>query len=132
MVTWRTAEIRTAEDVLAKSVADAEAAMREAAKLRYPAREPSAEDIRRVMAFAKSQDASPAMQALQRRVARGDLSWRQVLSGEAADDRGVKAALEADRAVLSTLCQGEAPRPAPVRPQRPDDDDPISFTEDAW
>ncbi|TQM82380.1 hypothetical protein FHX81_4784 [Saccharothrix saharensis] len=132
MSAWRTAEVLTAEDVLARSVADADRAMREAAKLRYPQREPSAEDVRRVMQYAKSNAASPELRALQRRIAGGYLSWRQVLMGEAADDRGVKAALEADREALAALCRGEEPRVEPPKPKPRDDDEPISFTEDAW
>ncbi|WP_033436631.1 hypothetical protein [Saccharothrix sp. NRRL B-16314] len=132
MSAWRTAEVLTAEDVLARSVADAEKAMREAAKLRHPQREPSAEDVRRVMQFAKSNEASPELQALQRRIAGGYLSWRQVLMGEASADRGVKAALEADRDKLAALCRGEERRVAPPKPKPRDDDEPMSFTEDAW
>ncbi|MBB5806314.1 hypothetical protein F4560_006082 [Saccharothrix ecbatanensis] len=132
MSAWRTAEVLTAEDVLARSVADAEKAMREAAKLRYPQREPSAEDVRRVMQFAKSNEASPELQALQRRIAGGYLSWRQVLMGEAAEDRGVKAALEADRVTLAALCRGEERRVEPPKPKPRDDEEPMSFTEDAW
>ncbi|GAA3460952.1 hypothetical protein GCM10018963_29650 [Saccharothrix longispora] len=122
----------TAEDVLTRSVADADRAIREAAKLRYPQREPSADDVRRVMQYAKSNEASPELRALQRRIAGGYLSWRQVLLGEAADDRGVKAALEADRAALSALCRGEEPRVVAPEPAPRDDDEPLSFTEDAW
>ncbi|MGM1064343.1 hypothetical protein [Saccharothrix sp. Mg75] len=132
MSAWRTADVLTAEDVLTRSVADAEKAMREAAKLRYPQREPSAEDVRRVMRYAKSNEASPELRALQRRIAGGYLSWRQVLLGEAADDRGVKAALEADRVALAALCRGEEPRVAAPKPPPRDDDEPLSFTEDAW
>ncbi len=133
MSAWRTAEVLTAEDVLARSVADADKAMREAAELRYPRREPSAEDVRRVMRYAKSNAASPELRALQRRIAGGYLSWRQVLMGEAGDDRGVKAALEADREALSALCRGEEPRvEPPPEPAPRDDDEPITFTEDAW
>ncbi len=129
---WRTAEVLTAEDVLARSVADADRAMREAAELRHPRREPSAEDVRRVMQYAKSNEASPELQALQRRIAGGHLSWRQVLMGEAAGDRGVRAALEADRAALAALCRGEEPRVERPKPKPQDDDEPMSFTEDAW
>ncbi|MEV1114049.1 hypothetical protein AB0I91_03205 [Actinosynnema sp. NPDC049800] len=132
MSAWRTAEVLTAEDVLARSVADADKAMREAAKLRYPQREPSADDVRRVMQYAKSNAATPELQALQRRIAGGYLSWRQVLMGEAADDRGVKAALEADRDALAALCRGEEPRVEPPKPAPRDDDEPMTFTEDAW
>ncbi|MFI9007111.1 hypothetical protein ACIGNX_07775 [Actinosynnema sp. NPDC053489] len=132
MTAWRTAEVLTAEDVLARSVADADKAMREAAKLRYPAREPSADDVRRVMRYAKSNEASPELRALQRRIAGGYLSWRQVLMGEAADDRGVRAALEADREALAALCRGEEPRAEPPKPTPRDEDEPITFTEDAW
>ncbi|KOX33877.1 hypothetical protein ADK67_05815 [Saccharothrix sp. NRRL B-16348] len=117
---------------MARSVADADKAMREAAKLRYPQREPSADDVRRVMQYAKSNAASPELQALQRRIAGGYLSWRQVLMGEAADDRGVKAALEADREALAALCRGEEPRVDPPKPKPRDDDEPMTFTEDAW
>ncbi|MFC6089326.1 hypothetical protein [Saccharothrix lopnurensis] len=130
---WRTAEVLTAEDVLARSVADADRAVREAAALRRPRREPSAEDVRRVMRYAKSNAASPELQALQRRIAGGHLSWRQVLMGEAAGDRGVRAALEADRDALAALCRGEEPRvEPPPKPEPGDDDEPMSFTEDAW
>ncbi|GAA1334390.1 hypothetical protein [Saccharothrix algeriensis] len=129
---WRTAEVLTAEDVLAKSVAAADKAMRDAAELRRPTREPSAEDVRRVMLFAKSAEASPELQALQRRIAAGHLSWRQVLLGEAAGDRGVRAALEKDRERLAALCRGEERRVEPPRPQRQDDEEPMTFTEDAW
>ncbi|MDQ2582668.1 MULTISPECIES: hypothetical protein [Saccharothrix] len=132
MGAWRTADVLTAEDVLTRSVADADRAIREAAKLRYPQREPSADDVRRVMQYAKSNEASPELRALQRRIAGGYLSWRQVLLGEAADDRGVKAALEADRAALSALCRGEEPRVVAPEPAPRDDDEPLSFTEDAW
>lgn len=132
MIAWRTAEVLTAEDVLSRSVADADKAMREAAALRRPQREPSADDVRRVMQFAKSNAASPELQALQRRIAGGYLSWRQVLMGEAGDDRGVKAALEADREALTALCRGEEPRVEPPKPEPADDDEPMSFTEDAW
>ncbi|QFZ23567.1 hypothetical protein [Saccharothrix syringae] len=132
MGAWRTAEVLTAEDVLARSVADADRAVREAAKLRYPRREPSAEDVRRVMQYAKSNAASPELRALQRRIAGGYLSWRQVLLGEAADDRGVRAALEADRDALAALCRGEEPRVEPPKPAPRDDEEPMSFTEDAW
>lgn len=130
MNAWRTAEVLTAEEVLARSIAEAGRAVAQAA--RRLVREPSAEDIRRVMAFAKSNEASPPLQALQRRIARGDLSWRQVLMGEAADDRGVRAALEADRNRLAALCRGEEPRVERPKPRRADDDEPVSFTEDAW
>ncbi len=130
---WRTAEVLTAEDVLAKSVAAADKAMRDAAKLRQPAREPSAEDVRRVMQFAKSNEASPELQALQRRISAGYLSWRQVLLGEASGDRGVRAAFEKDRDRLAALCRGEEPpRAEPPKPKRNEDDEPTSFTEDAW
>ncbi|WP_158845143.1 hypothetical protein [Saccharothrix deserti] len=132
MSAWRTAEVLTAEEVLARSVADADKAMREAAKLRYPQREPSAEDVRRVMQFAKSNEASPELRALQRRIAGGYLSWRQVLMGEAADDRGVKAALEADREALAALCRGEERPVETPKPKPRDDDEPMTFTEDAW
>ncbi|GGP57230.1 hypothetical protein [Saccharothrix coeruleofusca] len=131
MSAWRTAEVLTAEEVLARAAADAERSVREAA--RRLVREPSAEDVRRVMAFAKSNEASPALQALQRRIARGELSWRQVLMGEAAGDQGVRAALEADRDRLAALCRGEQPEPARrPEPRRADDEEPMSFTEDAW
>ncbi|MBY8851623.1 hypothetical protein K7G98_26225 [Saccharothrix sp. MB29] len=132
MGAWRTADVLTAEDVLTRSVADADRAIREAAKLRYPQREPSADDVRRVMRYAKSNEASPELRGLLRRFAGGYVSWRQVLLGEAADDRGVKAALEADRAALSALCRGEEPRVVAPEPAPRDDDEPLSFTEDAW
>jgi hypothetical protein len=121
-----------AEDVLARSIAEAEKSMRQAEKLRAAGREPSAEDIRRVIAFAKSPAASMALQALQRRIAGGHLSWRQVLGGEAGHDPGVRAALDADRENIAALCLGEAPPPPPVRRRDDDDDEQVAITEDAW
>ncbi|WNV91016.1 hypothetical protein [Umezawaea sp. Da 62-37] len=133
MSSWRTAEVLAAEDVLARSIADAEKSMRAAEKLRGGGREPSADDIRRIIAFARSPAASMALQALQRRIAGGHLSWRQVLGGEAGSDPGVRAALDADRENLAALCRGEAPAPPkPVRRRDDDEDNQIAITEDAW
>ncbi|PWK90172.1 hypothetical protein C8D88_101184 [Lentzea atacamensis] len=133
MTAWRTPDIHAAEDFLTSAVAEADRAMR-SAQQNLKGREPSAEDVRRVMQFAKSSDASPAMRQLADRIARGaGLSWRQVLTGEASHDPLVRQALEADRATLNELIRGEtAPPPPPRRPARTDDDEPTLFTEDAW
>ena len=133
MTAWRTPDILAAEDFLTKSVAETDRAM-QSAQQSLKAREPSTEDVRRVMQFAKSSDASPAMRQLADRIARGaGLSWRQVLTGEAGHDPLVRQALEADRAKLDELIKGEtAPPSPPRRPARRDDDEPTQFTEDAW
>ncbi|MFD9699307.1 hypothetical protein [Lentzea sp. NPDC059081] len=133
MTAWRTPDVLAAEDFLTGAVADVDRAMR-SAQQGLRGKEPSTEDIRRVMQFAKSSDASPAMRQLADRIARGaGLSWRQVLTGEASHDPLVRAALEADRARLDELIKGEtAPPPPPRRPARTDDDEPMQFTEDAW
>lgn len=86
MTAWRTSDILAAEDFLTSTVADAERAMR-TAQQGLKGKEPSTEDIRRVMQFARSGEASPAMRQLADRIARGaGLSWRQVLTGEAGHD----------------------------------------------
>ncbi|MFI6098821.1 hypothetical protein ACIA8G_24970 [Lentzea sp. NPDC051213] len=133
MTAWRTPDILAAEDFLTSTVAEVDRAMR-SAQQGLKGKEPSTEDIRRVMQFAKSSEASPAMRQLADRIARGaGLSWRQVLTGEAGHDPLVRQALEADRARLDELIQGEAPPPpAPRKPARRDDDEPPQFTEDAW
>ncbi|WP_439661989.1 hypothetical protein ACSHWB_11255 [Lentzea sp. HUAS TT2] len=133
MTAWRTPDISAAEDFLSNAVAQANRAM-QAAQQNLRGKEPSTEDIRRVMQFAKSSDASPAMRQLADRIARGaGLSWRQVLTGEAGHDPLVRQALDADRARLDELIKGEtAPPPPPRRPVRTDDDEPTQFTEDAW
>ncbi|SEP84365.1 hypothetical protein SAMN05216188_101661 [Lentzea xinjiangensis] len=133
MTAWRTPDVLAAEDFLTGAVAEVDRAMR-SARQELRGKEPSTEDIRRVMQFAKSGDASPAMRRLADRIARGaGLSWRQVLTGEASHDPLVRQALEADRARLEELIQGEtAPPPPPRRPARTDDDEPLTFTEDAW
>jgi len=132
MTAWRTADVLAAEGALASAVAEAERAMR-SAQQSLKGKEPSTEDIRRVMQFAKSSDASPAMRQLADRIARGaGLSWRQVLTGEAGHDPLVRQALEADRARLDELIKGETAPPPPRRPVRRDDDEPTQFTEDAW
>lgn len=133
MTAWRTPDILAAEDFLTNAVAETDRAMR-SAQQGLKAREPSTEDVRRVMQFAKSSEASPAMRQLADRIARGaGLSWRQVLTGEASHDPLVRQALEADRARLDELIKGEAaPPPPPRRPARTEDDEPTQFTEDAW
>lgn len=133
MTAWRTSDVLAAEDFLTRTVAEADRAMR-TAQQGLKGREPSTEDVRRVMQFAKSSDASPAMRQLADRIARGaGLSWRQVLTGEAGHDPLVRQALEADRAKLDELIKGEtAPPSPPRRPARRDDDEPTQFTEDAW
>jgi hypothetical protein len=133
MTAWRTPDVLAAEDFLTGAVADVDRAMR-SAQQGLKSKEPSTEDIRRVMQFAKSSDASPAMRQLADRIARGaGLSWRQVLTGEASHDPLVRQALENDRAKLDELIQGEAaPPPPPRRPARSEDDEPTQFTEDAW
>lgn len=133
MTAWRTPDILAAEGFLTSAVADVDRAMR-AAQQSLKTKEPSTEDVRRVMQFAKSSEASPAMRQLADRIARGvGLSWRQVLTGEASHDPLVRQALEADRAKLNELIKGEtAPPPAPRRPVRRDEDEPTQFTEDAW
>lgn len=133
MTAWRTSEILAAENFLTQAVAETDRSMRAAAQS-LRGKEPSTEDVRRVMQFAKSSEASPAMRQLADRIARGaGLSWRQVLTGEAGHDPLVRQALEADRARLDELIKGEtAPPPAPRRPVRTDDDEPTQFTEDAW
>ncbi|GLY53838.1 hypothetical protein [Lentzea sp. NBRC 102530] len=132
MTAWRTPDIQAAEDFLTGAVAEADRAMR-AAQQNLRGKEPSTEDIRRVMQFAKSSDASPAMRQLADRIARGaGLSWRQVLTGEASHDPLVRQALEADRARLDELIVGESAPPPRPKPRPHDDDEPIQFTEDAW
>jgi hypothetical protein len=133
MTAWRTPDILAAEDFLTSAVAEADRAMR-SAQQQLKGKEPSTEDVRRVMQFARSSDASPAMRQLADRIARGaGLSWRQVLTGEASHDPLVRQALDADRARLDELIKGEtAPPPPPRRPVRQDDEPPTQFTEDAW
>ncbi|HUQ58052.1 hypothetical protein [Lentzea sp.] len=133
MTAWRTPDVLAAEDFLTGTVADVDRAMR-SAQQNLRGKEPSTEDIRRVMQFAKSSEASPALRRLADRIARGaGLSWRQVLTGEASHDPLVRQALDADRARLDELIKGEtAPPPPPRRPARTDDDEPMQFTEDAW
>ncbi|MGW6449590.1 hypothetical protein [Lentzea sp. NPDC055074] len=133
MTAWRTPDVLAAEDFLSNAVAESDRAMK-TAQQNLRGKEPSTEDIRRVMQFAKSSDASPAMRQLADRIARGaGLSWRQVLTGEAAYDPLVRQALDADRAHLDELIKGEtAPPPAPRKPVVTDDDEPLQFTEDAW
>ncbi|MET8759368.1 hypothetical protein [Lentzea sp. NPDC004782] len=133
MTVWRTPDVLAAEDFLTSAVAESDRAMR-SAQQGLKGKEPSTEDVRRVMQFARSGDASPAMRQLADRIARGaGLSWRQVLTGEASHDPLVRQALDADRARLDELIKGEtAPPPPPRRPVRRDDEPPTQFTEDAW
>ncbi|WP_285745999.1 hypothetical protein [Lentzea sp. NBRC 105346] len=130
-MTWRTADVLAAENGLTAAVAETEQAMR-AAAANLRGREPSTEDIRRVMQFAKTTEASPALRALQDRIARGGLSWRQVLTGEASHDPMVRQALDENRARLAELIKGEEIKPPAPRRRPRDEDEPQTYTEDAW
>ncbi|MGW5055429.1 hypothetical protein [Actinokineospora sp. NPDC004072] len=52
-------------------------------------------DIELIATRARSAAASPALRALQRRIDRGDLSWRDITHGRTARDQGVWHAVDA-------------------------------------
>ncbi|MCP2165953.1 hypothetical protein [Goodfellowiella coeruleoviolacea] len=106
---WKSAEVLAAEAALGRAVRATEQDMRAAEQLSRPTAEPSTEDIRRVSRWARSPEASAETRALAARVARGELSWRDVLTGRAGADAGVRAAMARDRARFGEVCRGGPP-----------------------
>jgi hypothetical protein len=95
--TWRTAAVERAEARLAEVEVQASAAIAKARSLRIPQTPPlSEDDLRRIEEAARSRDASRELRELQRRIDRGEFTWRDVADGRQMHDPGVRAALGAN------------------------------------
>ncbi|GAA1338322.1 hypothetical protein [Saccharothrix algeriensis] len=124
-----------------RRLSEAERTSREATGVQLRSRGLSEADYAEISRFARSAAAPRELRDLARRVDSGELSWRDVASGERAGDEGVQRAVQAGvpelRRAYAALREGDdpedvaaagAPRPA----RRDDDDEPGQFTEDAW
>lgn len=102
---WKTPEVREAEAGLAVAVERAREAVAKAQQVsaRLKPTRLSDEDLRQIDQAARARGASPELKALVERVDRGELSWRQIVDGEAMHDPGVRAAFEANAARLAQV-----------------------------
>lgn len=94
----------------------------------------SQEDIQQIEEHARSKDAPKELRELQKRVDRGDLSWRDIGEGRFLDDPGVRAALsgsvEGMRQAYTMIEEGQdiddivdlGGPPAPVSPSDSEED----------
>jgi hypothetical protein len=148
---WKTPELRDAEANLRAAVDHGRetivATRRFKAGLR-PAGRLSDEDVAAIERAAGASDAPPELRALAERVARGDLTWRAIVDGEALDDPDVKAAMAvnlermgqvyekfAEGHTLEDVLESESPRPRPRRDDWGDDGEgagPTVLKHDAW
>lgn len=101
-------------------------------------------DIAEIEKFARSKDAPNALKDLQRKVDSGQLSWRDISSGQAVNDPDVQRAMQTSMPSLkrayTAIKEGQnlddivAAGQQRARPSRGDydDDAPSDFTEDAF
>lgn len=93
---WKTPQLRAAEADLRAAVEHGRQALARARQFRAQIRPSrvSDEDIRQLDQAAHAPDAPRELRELAERIDRGELSWRQIVDGEAIDDPGVRAAFE--------------------------------------
>ena len=121
-------------------LADVERTARAASRVRMRSPGLGDADLAAISRFANSPGAPRELKDLARRVDAGELSWRDVASGRAADDEGVQRALRTGvpdlQRAYTAIREGEDPEDV-VEAGRPrvvgdDEDGPSRFTEDAW
>jgi hypothetical protein len=101
---WRTAAVEQAQARLTEVAVQADEAIARARSLRISPTPPlSEDDIRRIEQSARSQNASREMRELQRRIDRGEFTWRDVVDGRQMHDPGVRAALGASLAEMARV-----------------------------
>jgi hypothetical protein len=101
---WRTAAVEQAQARLTEVAAQADEAIARARSLRISPTPPlSEDDIHRIQQAARSQNASREMRELQRRIDRGEFTWRDVVDGRQMHDPGVRAALGASLAEMARV-----------------------------
>ncbi|WP_052427797.1 hypothetical protein [Actinopolyspora erythraea] len=135
---WKTQRIREAEAALDEAVAEAERVAARADEMNdeLPAAELSEEQTERIEQLVRRGEAPQEIAELQRRIDEGELSWREVTSGRAVSDEGVRRAFEAGvpamRRVREMLDEGhetgEIIANDPNRaPEQDDEEPPDSF-----
>jgi hypothetical protein len=102
---WKTRELREAEAGLAAAVVRGREAVVRAQRLsaRVPQTRIGDEDLQQIDRAARARGAAPELRALAERVERGELTWRQIVDGDAMDDPGVRAAMRANLARLGQV-----------------------------
>ncbi|MGQ0839255.1 hypothetical protein [Actinokineospora sp.] len=144
--TWKSVQLREAEAQLDLAVVSLDATLAEIGQ-KYEQQEEQEtgltdEDIRLISEHARSAEAPKELRDLQTRIDQGDLTWRDVTSGRAAGDPGVRQALEAGLPQLqqayTMLDEGHSVDDVidagTHRPPRRDDEDGdgIVLRNDAW
>jgi len=95
---WKTPQLRAAEADLRAAVERGQQALTRAQQVKAQIR-PSRvtdDDIRQLDRAAHANDAPRELRALAERVDRAELTWRQIVDGEAMHDAGVRAAFSVD------------------------------------
>lgn len=113
---------------------------REASKVQLRSSGLSQADLAEINRAAHGPNAPRELRELARRVDSGEMSWQDIASGRAVNDPGVQAALATGvpdlQRAYTQLQEGNDPEDVVEsgRPRRGggDDDEPSSFTEDAW
>ncbi|MGH3859014.1 hypothetical protein [Actinokineospora sp.] len=141
---WKSVRLREAEASLdvALTTLDAKLAGVEKQFADKPQDGLTDEDIKAISEHARGADAPKALRDLQARIDAGELTWRDITSGRAAGEPGVREALESGlprlRQVYTLLEEGhsvdEVVEAGRSRSGRSDDgeDGGIVLREDAW
>jgi hypothetical protein len=142
---WKNVQLREAEAQLEASIASLDATLA-TVEQHFEQREETNltdDDIRAISEHARSADASPALRELQAKIDAGDLTWRDITSGRAAGEEGVREALESGvpgmKQAYTLLEEGhsvdeviEAGKPARGRRDDDDGEESIVLRDDAW
>ncbi|SDH67671.1 hypothetical protein SAMN05192558_113210 [Actinokineospora alba] len=141
---WKSVRLREAEASLDVALATLDATLASVEKqfADKPQDGLSDEDIKAISEHARGADAPQALRDLQARIDAGELTWRDITSGRAAGEPGVREALESGlpqlRQAYALLEEGhsvdEVIEAGRSRSGRSDDDgdEGIVLREDAW
>lgn len=93
---WKSVRLREAEASLDVALASLDATLASVEKqfADKPQDGLTDEDIEAISKHARGADAPPALRELQARIDAGDLTWRDITSGRAAGEPGVREALQ--------------------------------------
>ncbi|GLZ33225.1 hypothetical protein Lesp02_54130 [Lentzea sp. NBRC 105346] len=114
----------------------------QASQVRTRSKGLSEQDIAEIERFARTPGAPKELKDIQRRVESGEMSWQDISAGRVVNDEGVQKALATGlpdlQRAYSAIQEGqdvedviESGRPRAVR-RDDDDDEPTTFTKDAW
>lgn len=95
---WKTPQLRAAEADLRAAVERGQQALARAQQVKAQIRpgRVTDDDLRQLDQAAHAHDAPRELRALAERVDRAELTWRQIVDGEAMQDPGVRAAFSTD------------------------------------